>query len=202
MFSPYKLTGIDSNYLYINSNFDLANRLEDFFKRDDTQFLWNLNTNRQRVTAALRHTSMVSIRQLIPPSEMPKNTAEWNEVLSVANTKIYEGYPIFQRMVEWLENSLKAAGAEKVEFGRIFFSKHSANTEIDLHTDQGTYFSYYDRFHYVIDQVDNDNIFYIREEPVILEKGKLYWVNNHVPHWLANRSDRPRINLIFDARLS
>jgi hypothetical protein len=146
---------------------------------------------------------MVSLRQLVPPPiQIPTNTAEWNEVLTITNTKIYEGYPIFHKLVEWLGKSLREAGAENVEFGRIFFSKHAAGTKIDLHTDEGTYFSYYDRFHFVIDQADGENIFFIRDDPIKLEIGKLYWVNNHVPHWLENQSSKDRINLIFDARLS
>jgi len=37
---------------------------------------------------------------------------------------------------------------------------------------------------------------------VRLERGSFYWVNNHVPHWLANNSTVDRINLIADARLT
>ena len=54
---------------------------------------------------------------------------------------------------------------------------------------------------FVIEQTDHMNIFHIRDESVELLTGKLYWVNNHVPHWLENLSDTDRINLIVDARL-
>jgi len=202
MFSPYKLTPIESNSFLISENPELANKISDFFKNPSVQFLWGINTTRQRVTKALQHTCMVALREPVANAQLTKTTQEWNQVTTIRDTTILGAFPIFQELKSWLEKELLATGATNVEFGRIFFSKHYANSNIDLHTDSGAYFDYYDRFHFVIEQVDHKNVFHIREEDVLLEQGKLYWVNNHVPHWLRNDSDKDRINLIFDARLS
>ena len=201
MFSPYKLTSIESNSHYIASNPELANKISEFFTKPEVQFLWAINTTRQRVTKALQNTCMVALREPVANASLVKTTQEWNQVTTIRDTNILNSFPVFKELRSWLEQALKDAGADKVEFGRIFFSKHYANSNIDLHTDSGAYFDYYDRFHFVIDQEDTKNIFHIRDEDVLLEQGKLYWVNNHVPHWLRNDSTKDRINLIFDARL-
>lgn len=199
MLSPNKLCEFEKNYFEISSNIELAQELELFFKDPSNEYLWGINTGRQRITHALRHTESISLRMPVVNTAL-KTTTEWNQVTEIVNTPLME-IPVFKKTKEWLDRSLQKAGANSVEFGRIFFSKHHANTNIDKHIDEGKYFSYYDRFHFVIDQTDGENIFHIRDEDVLLKKGKLYWVNNHVPHWLANKSNADRTNLIFDARL-
>jgi hypothetical protein len=202
MFSPFKLTSIESNSHLVSSNVDLANKIGEFFKNPSIEFLWGINTTRQRVTKALQHTCMIALREPVANSQVVKTTQDWNQVTTIRDTPLLSAFPIFQELRKWIELALLDTGASTVEFGRIFFSKHYANSNIDIHTDSGAYFDYYDRFHFVIEQVDYKNIFHIREENVLLEQGKLYWVNNHVPHWLRNDSEKDRINLIFDARLS
>ncbi len=203
MYSPFKLVDVDKNFYQIGSNIDLANRLKDFFQNEKVEYFWKLDTSRQRMARALQHTEMIALRMPIPPDpNQLKTTNQWNQVLNIVDAEKFKNIKIFQELREWLLLTLKETGANNIEFGRIFFSRHKRNTEIGLHTDEGEYFSYYDRFHFVIDQTDNENIFFIRDEPIKLLQGNLYWVNNHVPHYLENRSTKDRINLIFDARLS
>lgn len=203
MFSPYKIPNVSDNYGKITSNNSLALELIETLALEETQHLWNIDTSRQRMAKALEHTRMIPLRIPLPPNLFNvTNTAQWNRVLVVKDTGILKDYPLFQKMCSWFKQSLLDTGASKVDFGRIFFSSHKANTKIELHIDDGEYFSYYDRFHFVIDQVDNENIFYIRDESINLLQGGLYWVNNHVPHWLENKSNKDRINCIVDARLS
>lgn len=199
MLSPYKLCEFEQNYFEISSNFELANELGEFLKDPVNAYLWGINTARQRITYELRHTESISLR-MPTINKMFKTTTEWNQVTEILNTPLLD-IPIFKKTKNWLDDALQAAGSTSTEYGRIFFSKLHANANIDTHTDEGKYFSYYDRFHFVIDQTDGENVFHIRNDDVLLEKGKLYWVNNHVPHWLVNRSNNDRTNLIFDARL-
>jgi hypothetical protein len=119
--------------------------------------------------------------------------------MEVANSPLYE-IPVLKMTADWFEQVLLATGASKVEFGRIFASKLAANASIDLHTDEGRYFSYYDRFHFTVTAAA-ENRFVIRDETCVLEQDTFYWVNNHVPHWLTNDSQVSRINFIIDARL-
>lgn len=201
MYSPKKLCSFENNYFQISSNKDLAERIAQYFSDPKTDFLWKLITNRQKMAYALRNTEMVVLRRLVGDFSNIKSTNQFNQEMAVDDTEILKRNPLFQEAVKWLEESLISAGATKVEWGRIFFSKHFANSDIDIHTDEGKYFDYYDRFHFVIDQTDNENIFHIRDEDVKLLQGHFYWVNNHVPHWLKNQSNKDRINLIIDARI-
>jgi hypothetical protein len=203
MISPYKFTSADSNYFEISDNVELAEKIKKFFQDPCVEYLWSVTTKRQKMAAALGNTSMFPLRYPVTQREdIPTTTSAWNQITNLKNsTLFFKLYPIFKETVDWLETALKEKGVNKVEFGRIFFSKHYPNSKIDIHTDKGAYFDYYDRFHFVIDQTDNQNIFYIRDNPILLQTGKLYWVNNHVPHWLENNSSKDRINLIIDARL-
>jgi hypothetical protein len=201
MHSPNKLCSFENNYFHINENKRLAEELKMYFCNPKTDYLWKLITNRQKMAHALRHTEMVVLRRLVGDFSNIKSTNQFNQEMAVADTEVLTRTPIFQETVFWLEQSFIKAGASKVEWGRIFFSKHFANSDIDIHTDEGQYFDHYDRFHFVIDQTDNENIFHIRDEDVKLLQGNLYWVNNHVPHWLKNTSSKDRINLIVDARI-
>lgn len=202
MFSPYKFTDFSNNFFEITSNYELASKLKTFFEDPATHYMWQINTSRQRMAKALQHTEMITLRMPGLSVDRRTTTDEWNQVLNLIDSGRFKDIVLFHDMKKWMEEALLSAGANRVEFGRIFFSKHKANTDIGLHTDEGEYFSYFDRFHFVIDQIDNENIFFIRDESVKLLTGRLYWVNNHVPHYLENKSNRDRINLIFDARLS
>jgi hypothetical protein len=197
--SPYRLFEDDLNSFKISTNIDLGNKLRNYFSDPATDFLWKISTHRQTVTQALRFTESIHLRHLkdLPPGS---NTLQANQHMIVAQSKIAE-FPIFKKSIEWFDQALKSTGAQTIEFGRIFVSKLKANSTVDLHSDSGKYFSYYDRFHYTVTAAE-ENIFSIRDENCILEVDSLYWVNNHVPHWLENQSNKDRINFIIDARLS
>jgi hypothetical protein len=197
--SPFKLFEADLNSFFIDTNFQLGEELQEYFENPANNYLWKISTHRQTITKALRFTESINLRYLknLPPEA---NTVQSNQHMDVTESQ-EANFPIFKKTIQWIESALKFKGAENVEFGRIFFSKLSAHAKIDLHTDSGKYFSYYDRFHYTITEA-KDNIFSIRENNCYLNKNSLYWVNNHVPHWLENQSDKDRINIIIDARLT
>lgn len=200
MYSPIKLTNFEENSKEICNNFDLQQKLYNFFNKKENEFLWEMNKTRQTVTTALRHTKSIYLRNSISPETIsPINTLEWNQIMTLSDTRWLYSIPIFWKTFNWIKKSLLNHCNNPI-IGKIFFSKLSANCEIDLHTDEGKYFDYYDRFHFVIQ--GTNNIFHIRDEDIMLEVGHMYWVNNHVPHWLINNSNEDRINLIFDARLT
>jgi hypothetical protein len=200
MFSPFKFCSELSNSYHISDNVELATELTEFFDDEKNHFLWQINTHRQTTTHALRNTESIMLRKLAL-SERLKNTLEYNQVMTVEDSDILKKYSIFDKTVKVIELMLREQGVEHIEWGRVFFSKFFAESDIDEHTDEGKYFSYFDRFHFVISSPD-ECVFHIREEDIYLKTGGLYWVNNHVPHWLKNYGSSDRINLIFDARLS
>jgi hypothetical protein len=200
MFSPYKLASIDQNWLDLANNHDLADRLREFFKNDATSHLWKIYTDRQRLTEILRHTENIPLR--IPVARGPiTSTEQSNQLMHIVNLKPMMSIDIFVETLKWVVSTLNGLGAEQVDIGRVFFSKLRSKSKIDLHVEDGKYFEHYDRFHFVV-QSNESNIFFIRDEPIVLPVGHMCWINNHVPHWLLNNSDEDRINLIVDARLS
>jgi len=200
MLSPFKFCPFEDNSFLIGSNQELATRLQQFFETDAGKHLWTLNTIRQKTTYALRHTEAIMLRKLKVNAALA-NTLEYNQIMEVEDTPILTSVKLFQELVEWLEAAIKSKGANNIEWGRIFFSSHHAGTSIDTHIDEGAYFSHFDRFHFCVSSNEN-NVFHIRDEDCKLEEGNLYWVNNHVPHWLKNNNTVNRINLIFDARIT
>jgi hypothetical protein len=199
MVSPFTLFENQLNCFKIDTNIELGNELRTFFSQSENNSLWKISTHRQTVTHALRHTEAIHLRYL---KDLPKhiNTLQANQVMEVA-TAPTANLPIFEKAISWFETALKNTGANNVEFGRIFVSKLAPHTTIDLHTDEGRYFSYYDRFHYTVTAAE-ENYFIIADENCILEQDSLFWVDNHIPHWLENKSDEGRINFIIDARLT
>lgn len=198
MVSPFKLFDGNSNAFKINSNTELGKELREFFNDSSNNYLWQLSTHRQTTTHALRYTESIPLRYL---KDLPKGstTIEANQHMEVTDSKLAD-IPVFNKTIKWFESALADTGCSRVEFGRIFASKLAGNQTIDLHTDEGKYFSYYDRFHFTV-TASPDNLFVIRNEECVLEQDSLYWVNNHVPHWLENKSIEGRINFIIDARL-
>jgi hypothetical protein len=197
--SPFKIFHKDVNSFKLSENQELGNELREYFKNPENDYLWKISTHRQTITHALRFTESIHLRHL---KDLPQgsNTSQANQHMVVAQSKTAD-FPIFKKTIDWVESVLKSTGAKNIEFGRIFVSKLAAKSNVDLHTDSGKYFSYYDRFHYTVTGA-KENIFSIRDENCILEVDSLYWVNNHVPHWLENQSNEDRINFIIDARLS
>lgn len=196
--SPFKLFSEELNSFKISQNAELGEELRKFFSNPASFHLWKLSTHRQTVTQALRHTESIPLRYL---KDLPAglNTLQANQHMEVTDSPLAD-IPMFKKTIEWFESALASTGCSRVEFGRIFASKLAGNQGVDLHTDEGKYFSYYDRFHFTVTAAP-DNLFVIRDEECVLEQDCLYWVNNHVPHWLENKSNEGRINFIIDARL-
>jgi len=197
--SPFKLFVGDLNYFRIGENKELGEELRTYFSDTINSDLWKLVTNRQRLTHALRFTETIHLYALkdLPDGSDTTQANQWMDIQPLEQADI----DVFKKAITWFEKILLTTGAEHVEFGRIFISKLAAKSTIDTHTDSGKYFSYYDRFHFTVTAAE-ENIFVIRNEECTLENDSLFWVNNHVPHWLENRSNEDRINFIIDARLS
>jgi hypothetical protein len=200
--SPHKLFQEDLNCFKIATNNQIGIELRDFFSDNNNNYIWAVRTRRQTLTPALRFTESIDLKLLVvPPTTADRlGTLDFNQVMETKDTD-FASIPVFKKTIDWVEQALLDTGAGKVEIGRFFFSKLKAKSNVDLHTDSGKYFSYYDRFHFTVTAA-NENVFIMRDQECILDNDSLYWVNNHVPHWLANNSNEDRINIIVDARLS
>lgn len=204
--SDFKFYQGTEDYFLLGEHLDLSNKLQIFFSQQENDELWRINTHRQDTTKALRNTESIMLRQISIAKVMSKmkdnfvnTTNQCNQIMDLEDSELLNRYVIFQEAISQLDSIFKMAGAKDIEYGRIFFSKFKAGTSIDQHTDSGRYFSYYDRFHFVI-ETPAECIFHINKD-IHLQKGGFYLVNNHIPHWLKNNGAIDRINLIIDARL-
>lgn len=204
--SELKFFDATRNFYLIGNNLELSKKLSYFFSLEENKELWKINTHRQDTTTALRNTESIMLRQISISKVMEKlgdnfknTTGQCNQLMDLEDSLIFTKYDIFQESIKILDNMFKELGATEIDYGRIFFSKFKSKSNIDEHTDKGKYFSYYDRFHFVI-ETPKECIFHIQED-IHLETGGFYWVNNHVSHWLINDGLTDRINLIVDARL-
>jgi hypothetical protein len=202
MLSPFKLAPMESNYLCVNENQDLAKRLATVLNDPVNSGWWQLRTGRQRTNKYLHDTESIFIRyiDLNAGQTKPVTDKEWNDFLPATNTPEYNFHPIFQELEEWFRTSLMAKGVSNIDLGRVFFSRLFAGACVKSHVDSGKYYDTNDRFQFIID-CDKSSSVKIREESIELELGKLYWINNHVLHSITNESTIDRIICIFDAKL-
>jgi hypothetical protein len=202
MFSPFKLAPVESNYLFINENQDLAKRLTDVLNNSENEKWWKLRTGRQRTNKYLRDTEAIFLRYIDLNAGLPKPVTdkEWNDFLPATNMSEYDLHPIFQELVDWFTRSLIEKGVSNILLGRIMISRLFAGGSVKSHIDSGNYYEIHDRFQYII-SCDKSSSLIVREEVIELELGKLYWINNHVPHSITNETAVDRIVCIFDAIL-
>lgn len=68
---------------------------------------------------------------------------------------------------------------------------------IPMHTDSSTLLTSSYRLHVPL-KTNSDIHFMVDDERIIMQQGRLYNLNNRVPHWVENRSNQERIHLIID----
>lgn len=182
------------NFQTISENQELATELRSYL--DSNKDFWLRYTGRQRTTHALRHTEQIPL--IVPTDANPnKTTSQWNDVLSLKYTEFYED-PVLRKSADWIIETLTNHFGKEPEIGRIFFSKLKAGQDVDPHVDAGKYFDKFDRFHFVV-QGDEKTTFISGEDTQQLMTGFFFWTNNHIDHYLLNRSEQDRIVIITDA---
>jgi hypothetical protein len=85
----------------------------------------------------------------------------------------------------------------KDPIGRIVFARLPAGAKIAEHTDEGLYSETTNRHHFVV-TTNSDVWFQSGDERHQMQRGNIYWFNNHIPHKVENLGDTPRIHLIVD----
>lgn len=84
------------------------------------------------------------------------------------------------------------------ELGRIIIVKLAPGGHIDEHIDEGDYADYYERFHICLTGEEGSTLT-AGDETQHFAPGECWWFNHKLPHYADNKSDVPRIHIIFDA---
>lgn len=90
---------------------------------------------------------------------------------------------------------------EFCEVGRAMLVSLKPGGRIERHADEGAYAQRFSRFHVAL-QSDEGNVFTVGTIGFHMKPGDCWWFQHRVPHEVRNDSERPRIHLIFDARVS
>ena len=107
-------------------------------------------------------------------------------------------YPVFDLFPEMYEHVLDLMSLVRGEqLGRVIITKLPPKGKIHEHIDTGDAAEFYTRYHTVLDCGDF-NYFYSGDEYLSMQKGHVYYVNNHIPHRVENDSNKDRIHLICD----
>jgi hypothetical protein len=104
-----------------------------------------------------------------------------------------EGFPRVREAALVLLNILQGTA-----LGRVILTRIPPSGQIYSHSDEGEAADWYDRFHLVISSAEKGNYFYSGDEQVEMKAGEIWWVNNHIPHSVKNKSEEDRIHMILD----
>ena len=183
------------NFQLIRAGIDVSG-IKSSLLSDGYASIWLKDTNRQRLSSALKDTLNIHMRRLPFVAE---NVNESNRILTIVddtNIMQLDTMKIIRTICDSVFESEIARS-----YGRIMISRLKAGCSVGRHTDRGDYFDHYrGRYHLVIAANEGCGA-EIDGETSIMREGEIWWVNNHVPHTFWNNGETDRINVIFDLGL-
>jgi len=109
-------------------------------------------------------------------------------------------YPLMDELkdvlVPLLSPVLKELGV--TELGYVMLVELKPGGHVKKHIDQGKYADHYCRFHVAITGEQGATLT-VGGESQHFDPGELWWFNHKTMHYADNKSETPRIHLIFDA---
>lgn len=155
--------------------------------------LYDISTARERMSPALAHTRSYYLRIPNVPQSSIKTTNSTQNVLDCVDTELFNRFPAMRELIAEIGCSLFGGWTR---MGRVFITKLQADCKIGRHVDEGEYFDKLHRFHVVLKS--QGSTFYWDNHQAELLQGRIYKMNNSIPHWVEN-SGMDRTHLIFDA---
>ena len=167
----------------------------DEWSASHTDALYDINTKREEMSAALRRTRAYHLRSsVIAPADVV-HTESTKDILDCKDTALFDSFPKLRELIRQV-GLVHSDGAGWQCLGRVFVTRLDANQVIGRHTDSGHYFDVLHRFHLVLKSEGSSFCWDGRSQT--LRKGEVWMVNNSVPHWVANGKE-DRTHVIFDA---
>ena len=150
---------------------------------------WLADTSRQTKVRCQRETETIHLRAAVKP--FPPGVADGNDVHPSRPTGMARHFPA---TLDWCETFARALGGV---LGRVTLVRLCPQGRVYPHVDDGAYYAARDRYHLVIDSRDGSPLV-TEDETAVLTEGELWVFDNKRRHEAHNRSDRPRVHLIFD----
>lgn len=156
--------------------------------------LYDISTSRERMSPALSRTRSYYLRVPNVPVAFIKTTTSTQDVLDCKDTELFDLFPTMRKLIENVGYILQSGWRRPL--GRAFVTRLEADANIGRHIDEGEYFQSLHRVHLVLKS--SGSTFCWDDSRAVLEEGRVYVVNNSIPHWVEN-SGTDRTHLIFDA---
>ena len=174
-----KLSGKAKNFLHI-TNLDVSSLVAEVKKIQPD--VWNASSRKERFEV---HTATHSLNFIFDVDFCHYNPTYL--------TSYYHFIHLLEPIEKVIYNHFKHDGF----IGRMMLTKLKANSEINVHVDNGYSLLHCHRMH--IPLVTNENvIFTIGGEAKNIRAGELWEINNATLHTVNNTSDTDRIHLIID----
>lgn len=151
--------------------------------------MWLADTSRQRKVRCQRNTLNIFLRA--PKKPLPPGAKNANDVHASRRTRAAERFPRTLAFCESIANELGAT------LGRATLVTLLPKSRVYPHIDTGAYYRIRDRLHLVLRSPEGSPLT-AGEETVVMREGELWVFNNKVRHSAENRSEEPRVHLIFD----
>ena len=151
--------------------------------------LWLADTSRQRKVRCQRHTLNIFLRGAAKP--LPKGAKNANDVHECRTLRTARRFP------RTLAFCRETAARERAALGRSTLVALLPGSRVYPHVDAGDYYRVRDRYHLVL-RSPAGSALTAAGETVVMRERELWVFNNKVRHDAVNRSDVPRVHLIFD----
>ena len=153
--------------------------------------MWLVDTSRQRKVRCQRDTQNIFLRVAKKP--LPPGARNANDV---HESRIARSAARFPRALEFCR---QVAGRQGGELGRATLVALQPGGWVRPHVDGGAYYRVRDRYHLVLKSAGGSPLT-AGGETAVMREGELWVFDNKAEHDARNRSDEPRIHLIFDVR--
>ena len=174
------------HFIRISENENIAPILAELDASPET---WLADTSRQRNVRCQRNTRNIFLRSAKKPLPPGVNNANDVHESRVA--------PAARKFPHALAYCQRVADAVKGQLGRATLVSLQPGSKVFPHIDIGDYYRVRDRFHLVVKSPEGSPLT-TEGKTVVMQEGELWVFNNKARHWAENRSDEPRVHLIFD----
>lgn len=156
---------------------------------------YSIDRSREIMSPALSKTRTYHLRAPTIDTSKILRTESTQHILEFHNTRLIDSFPGLQSFIQTL-GILHTGSLWKI-LGRIFVTRLDPSENISRHIDEGRYFDQLHRFHIPL-QTNGSFFCWDNLPPLPIETGKVYIVNNSIPHWIENGPGY-RTHIIFDA---
>lgn len=183
------------------NHFKLADNLNVLPMLKEVAMQWedfDLETGRQKNIHVQRMTKSINLRKA------KLYDKHINHTHTTSDTETYARYPKVREFMDWF---VEKYGGEVYRIAIVYLPKEGV---VDAHIDEGEYYADKDRFHLVLSGYYENVVVtppqldakFEGDEKELYSAGELWWFNNKETHHVENKSELPRITIIFDVKNS